>query len=125
MNDTKLSLRGRLKAARLLAEMEQAELAERIGVARQTISNWERGVAEPSATYFVRWANETGQPLAWLAEGVQVRPEGFEPPAYWSVVKCSCDDWCDCFCTCSCHSAKDPMELRFWAIVAGLEAVDA
>ena len=84
LNDTGLGLAKRLRAARIIADLDQAGIAERIGVSRQTVSNWERGLAEPGATYFVRWAKETGQPLEWLAEGVSdvVRPEGFEPPAY-------------------------------------------
>lgn len=82
---TALDLPKRLKAARLMADLEQADIAAAIGVARQTVSNWERGVSEPSATFFVRWAAATGQPLEWLAEGVSVRPEGFEPPTYCSV----------------------------------------
>ncbi len=131
LNDTALDLRKRLKAARLLADLEQAELAERIGVARQTVSNWERGLAEPSATHFVRWAKVTGQPLEWLAEGIEVRPEGFEPPAYWSVADledlCPCEDGHeDPFqpCYCSCHGRVDEgLEARFWSIVAELEAV--
>jgi transcriptional regulator with XRE-family HTH domain len=88
----------RLKYARLLAGLEQAEIAARLGVARTTVSAWETGRTEPSATNFVRWAHVTGQPLEWLAEGVNdetpaeagaastvstsVRPEGFEPPTF-------------------------------------------
>ncbi len=45
-------------------------MAARLGVARTTVSAWETGKTEPSATNFVRWAHETGQPLEWLAEGV-------------------------------------------------------
>ncbi|WP_425468280.1 helix-turn-helix domain-containing protein [Protaetiibacter larvae] len=81
MNDTSLGLAKRLRAARLLVDLEQADIAVRVGVARQTVSNWERGLTEPSATQFVRWAHVTGQPLEWLAEGV-VRPEGLEPPTF-------------------------------------------
>ncbi len=95
------TLLDRLKYARLLAGMEQAEIAARLGVARTTVSAWETGRTEPSATNFVRWAHVTGQPLEWLAEGIndktpaeagvvssvstRVRPEGFEPPTFWSV----------------------------------------
>jgi len=84
MNDTTLGLAKRLRAARLLADLEQGAIADRIGVARTTVSNWERGLSEPSATHFVRWAKETRQPLEWFAEAValDVRPEGFEPPTY-------------------------------------------
>src|SRR5690242_8030414 len=92
INDTALSLPKRLRAARLLADMEQADIAKALGVARQTVSAWESGRTEPSASLFVRWAHVTGQPLEWLAEGVHdkapaeagadVRHEGFEPPTF-------------------------------------------
>lgn len=75
MNDTQLGIAGRLKVARLAANLEQIDLAKAIGVARTTISNWERGVAEPNATAFVRWSRLTGQSIEWLAAGVDVRPE--------------------------------------------------
>ena len=91
-NDAGLVLTERLRVARLSAGLDQAQIARRIGVARQTVSNWERGLAEPSATYFVLWARATGQSLEWLAEGVHdkapagagadVRHEGFEPPTF-------------------------------------------
>lgn len=58
-------------------------MAARLNVGRSTISNWERGLAEPQVSHFVRWARITGQPLEWFAE--RVRPEGFEPPTYCSV----------------------------------------
>lgn len=69
---TGLSLAKRLRASRLLADMEQSDIAAAIGVSRQTVSGWEQGRTEPSATYFVRWASVTGQSLEWLAEGVPV-----------------------------------------------------
>ncbi len=69
---TGLSLAKRLRAARLLADMEQADIATAIGVSRSTVSGWEQGRTEPGASYFVRWAAVTGQSLDWLAEGVGV-----------------------------------------------------
>ena len=63
-------LRRRLRASRLLADLEQDEIAERIGVSRGTVSNWERGRSEPGATFFVRWAHATGVSLDWLAAGI-------------------------------------------------------
>jgi transcriptional regulator with XRE-family HTH domain len=65
------TLAERLRRSRLLAGLDQREIAERLGIARQTVSLWEIGKTEPSATNFVRWAEETGQPLEWLAEGVK------------------------------------------------------
>ena len=75
------TLAKRLKNARLLAGLEQAELAKLIGASRNSISNYENGHTEPSVTTFVLWAEATSASLEWLAEGV-VRPEGFEPPTY-------------------------------------------
>lgn len=36
-----------LKAARVNANMTLADVAEKMGVAKQTISNWEQGKTEP------------------------------------------------------------------------------
>lgn len=85
----------RLRKSRQLADLDQEQIADAIGVGRTTVSNWERGRSEPSATYFVRWARATGVTLDWLAEGLNaetapadaetvsmVRPEGLEPPTF-------------------------------------------
>ncbi|WP_096359409.1 helix-turn-helix domain-containing protein [Microbacterium sp. TPU 3598] len=97
MDNPTWTLVDRLRKSRLLAGLEQAQIADALGVARNTVSNWERGRSEPSATYFVRWAHATGVTLDWLAEGVNaetapteveavsslsqhsVRPKGLEP----------------------------------------------
>lgn len=95
------TLTDRLRRSRLLAGLEQGDIAARLGVARTTVSAWETGKTEPSASNFVRWAAIVGQPLEWFAEGVNdatpaeagavstvstsVRPEGFEPPTFCSV----------------------------------------
>ena len=68
-----------------MLDLDQQHIADMLGVARTTVSTWERGETEPSASNFVRWAQITGQPLAWLAEGI-VRPKGLEPPTFWMGV---------------------------------------
>ena len=73
------TLAERLRRARLLAGLEQRELAEQLGVNRATISLWENGHTEPSASNFVRWAIATGQPLEWLADGVKYTPRDLNP----------------------------------------------
>lgn len=91
-----LTIGRRIKIARVAAGLEQQQLAEAVGVRRNTMSNWESGRTEPSASHFVRLARIVGQPLDWFAEGVAetpasgagggvARPEGFEPPTFWSV----------------------------------------
>lgn len=100
MTMTQTRLGRRLRAARNLAGLDQVGMSRLLKVGRSTISNWETGISEPDATQFVRWAAYTGQPLEWLAEGIigdeetpaengggsMARPEGFEPPTFWSVV---------------------------------------
>ena len=75
-----------------MAGLDQAQLAERLGISRNSVSNYETGKTELGATTFVRWAEETGATLEWLAEGIHakapaeagadVRHEGFEPPTF-------------------------------------------
>lgn len=65
-----LQLPLRLRIARTAARMDQQQLAAAIGVARNSVSNWERGVSEPTASAFIRLARATGVSLEWLAEGV-------------------------------------------------------
>lgn len=59
----------RLRKAREFAHLDQAELAERIGISRATVSNYERGVGAPRRPILRLWAEETGVPLEWLQQG--------------------------------------------------------
>ncbi|MFI8634003.1 helix-turn-helix domain-containing protein [Microbacterium sp. NPDC077663] len=87
----------RLRKARMLADLDQTQMAAALGVARNTVSNWERGINEPPASAFVRWADVTGVSIEWLAASYRndaetttapaearaveggVRPKGLEP----------------------------------------------
>ncbi|WP_025159354.1 helix-turn-helix domain-containing protein, partial [Leifsonia aquatica] len=72
-----LNVAERLKLSRTLRGIDQTEMGRRVGASRPTVSNWERGVSEPSFSQVVIWARESGQSLEWLAAGVGVRHEGF------------------------------------------------
>lgn len=48
-----------IRKARTNARLEQAELARRVGVARSTVSKWERGISEPSYSQYRRIAQVT------------------------------------------------------------------
>ena len=83
----------RLKAARVLAGIDQQAIAAMLGVSRSAVGMWEQGRTEPNATHFVKWADICQVELTWLAEGINktaptvvravpVRPEGFEPPTF-------------------------------------------
>lgn len=59
----------RMRAARVLAGLDQIEMAEQLGVHRNAVSAWERGVNEPGALRLTRWAEITDRSLDWLATG--------------------------------------------------------
>ena len=70
------TLGDRLRKAREFAGLEQGELADRIGISRGTVSNYElsRGQRPPKRLVLRAWAEITGVPLDWLA-GDLLRPE--------------------------------------------------
>ena len=73
------SLGKRMQVIRQAANLEQRDMAERLGVSRSTISNWERGHVEPTFSQVVRYAKESGQSLEWLAEGVSCATRDSNP----------------------------------------------
>ena len=76
----KLSMR--IRKARHQAGLSQQVLAERMGVTRGAVANWESAVAVPAARRLARIANVTGVSYEWLATGRgAMLPElGFEDP---------------------------------------------
>ena len=76
----KLSMR--VSKARHQAGLSQQVLAERMGVTRGAVANWESAVAVPAARRLARIANVTGVSYEWLATGRgAMLPElGFEDP---------------------------------------------
>jgi transcriptional regulator with XRE-family HTH domain len=64
------TLGDRLRKAREFAGLEQGELADRVGISRSTVSNYElgRGVRPPKWIVIRAWAHECGVPLDWLVE---------------------------------------------------------
>lgn len=66
----------RLAKAREWAGMDQETFAERIGVSRSTVSNYERGRSEPKRIVLNAWAMATGVPLVWLQTGESPRTGG-------------------------------------------------
>lgn len=65
------TLGDRLRKAREFAGLEQGELAERIGISRGTVSNYELGRWQrPPKRYILRdWAEECGVPFEWIVDG--------------------------------------------------------
>ena len=115
---TATTLAHRMTRARLFVGIEQQEIAELLGKNRSTISAWERGLNEPPISAVAQWAQLTGRSIDWLVWGDDgrpeyVRPEGFEPPTYWSVASCTLCERLECSpatherCPCWCHVNMD------------------
>lgn len=63
------TLGDRLRKAREAAGLEMQELAQLIGVARNTVSNAERGKVTPRQIVLNQWSLATGVPVQWLQHG--------------------------------------------------------
>ena len=72
-----LTLGKRLAFARQLAGIEQKAFAPMLGVARPTLSAWERDVNAVPFAKVVEIARLTGQSVEWFAEGVHHKSEGW------------------------------------------------
>ena len=65
----KFNLNDRLRKARETADLDQAQLAELIGVSRNSVSAAERGASKPRKPVLIAWAFATRVPFEWLATG--------------------------------------------------------
>lgn len=86
-----MTVGARIALARKVCGLEQRQLAERLGVSRQSVSTWERDRAALPFAVAVAVARLTGQSLEWLAEGVSVDHKsegwGFESLRAHSVLR--------------------------------------
>ena len=83
----------RLRKAREVTGLDQAEFADRAGLSRTGVSKAERGESTPRRSTIKLWALASGVPLHWIETGEApspggdgassgARPEGFEPPTF-------------------------------------------
>ena len=104
--ETQAGLAKRIMLARVNADLRQQDLAERVGVHRSAVAQWETGRTEPSASKLFAIARATNQPLDWFAEGLiadEVRLKGLEPLTFWLVAD---------------QAERAAVDATFWSIVA-------
>ena len=94
------TLSDRVRKAREHSGLKQAELAERVGMARTSLARIEQGKTDPRRTTLIAIAFATGVDLGWLQNGETpapdtpgggevVRHQGIEPRTHWLGV-CAC-----------------------------------
>jgi DNA-binding XRE family transcriptional regulator len=81
-----IEVRHRLRIAREHAGYEQSELADVVGVSRNTIGNMEKGRSAPRRIIINAWALACGVPVTWLMTGKEPNPDlpGRDIPTGWS-----------------------------------------
>lgn len=88
------TLTDRLRKSREYAHLSQQQLADAIGISRNSVSNYESGTTSPRQIVLNAWAMATGSSLVWLQtgetpasdedpDGGAVRHQGFEPRTRW------------------------------------------
>ena len=101
-----LSMSTRIRKSRNQVALSQAALAQRIGVERSAVTQWERPQGTtPSVNHLAQIAVETGVCFEWLATGRG--PSKAEPGAYDAALVL--DDY-----------ARDPFESRALAALRRL-----
>lgn len=71
----------RIRLARKRAGLNQAALAERLGVTQPAVANWESGVHDPRRVVLAKLADALGASLDWLADGARSAEERDKHPA--------------------------------------------
>ena len=77
-----LTLGRRLFLARDDAGFNQSEFANRIGVSRRSIVNYESGTTHPSRPVLLSWSLATGVPLEWFEDAPDYSPRIHDAQRY-------------------------------------------
>jgi transcriptional regulator with XRE-family HTH domain len=64
-----LTLGERLRLTREHADLDQAQLGDLLGVSRQTVSNYERGIRKPKEATLLAWSIHTKTSLESIRTG--------------------------------------------------------
>jgi len=68
------TLGDRLRKAREFAGLHATQLADEIGIGRNSVSNYENGHTKPRRPVLQAWAMRTGVDYEWLVTGQATRP---------------------------------------------------
>lgn len=74
------TLTDRLRKAREITGLSQAEFGKEIDISASTVSNYEAGRVEPRRIALKQWALRAGVPLEWLITDDETSPDGEECP---------------------------------------------
>lgn len=73
------TLGDRLGKALKVAGMRQQDMADELGIERQTVSNYINGVTRPKLMVLKVWAMRTGVPIGWLLTDETGRGQDISP----------------------------------------------
>lgn len=88
-------LGARMLRARKWAQLRQVDIAKKLGVSHRTVWSWEHDEKVPGFDKVVLWAEVTGFPVSWFADGLTFdpvtarssptpTPVGVPPPLGWA-----------------------------------------
>lgn len=66
MNTTNCDFKISLKACRVNANLTQTDLANKLGVCKDTVKNWEMGRTSPTSAQLQRISEITGIPMSFI-----------------------------------------------------------
>lgn len=58
------------------ADLGKQEMADHLGIARHTVTNYLSGRTTPTRSTLIAWALRTGVPLEWIEHGVEPSDRG-------------------------------------------------
>lgn len=91
-HDLRFDLADRMRKTLRISGVTVGDMAEYLGVSRNTVGNWINGHIKPSIQTQRLWAIRTGVPFTWLQTGEEpgagpdgegVRHQGLEPRTRW------------------------------------------
>lgn len=85
------ALRHRMGLALETAGIARDEMAAELGVHKNTVGNWMRGVVPPPRAALIAWALRCGVPFDWLISGTQ--PKEYPDTPGGHVARCIRGPW--------------------------------